>query len=243
MVGALVDSPKQVSQTPLSSSTYLDPGAWRMAIRVSALAWLLASAMPSTASAHDPDPDLPDLDPKGYWRIMGHDDAASSSKCVGNPITPLCAIESIIACFEREDGELCRIGMGLDERPFFDDRQPKQKTYRYRRYRVVAFKRFQSGNLPPLRHLPPAVADNLPSWDTKERRAYQPGDGHVVVLAGDCWRDGATCSHLSEFNLYTYHVRQAGARWAVINWWAPEPRHRRLRRNVSCQFPFGRKRK
>jgi hypothetical protein len=47
--------------------------------------------------AQTPDPDLPAIDPPGKGRVMTHDDLTSTSNCIGNPITPLCAVETVIA--------------------------------------------------------------------------------------------------------------------------------------------------
>lgn len=51
--------------------------------------------------------DLPPLTPKNRPRIMTVHDETSTSKCIGRMITPLCAVETKIACFLREDQHLC----------------------------------------------------------------------------------------------------------------------------------------
>jgi len=53
---------------------------------------------------------LADVPPPDEWRFIGLEDA--TSKCIGDPKTPLCAVETVIACFARMDISLCRrVGM------------------------------------------------------------------------------------------------------------------------------------
>lgn len=56
--------------------------------------------------------DLPPIDPPDHWHDLTYDDATSTSKCIGDPETPLCAVETVLACFMRAKVELCRIGSG-----------------------------------------------------------------------------------------------------------------------------------
>jgi hypothetical protein len=35
------------------------------------------------------------------WRVMTQSDAISTSRCIGDPKTPLCAIETVEACIVR----------------------------------------------------------------------------------------------------------------------------------------------
>ncbi len=55
-------------------------------------------------------------DPPGVWRMLGPDDQDTTSKCIGKPKTPICAVETVLACFVRGDNSLCR-GATIDERP------------------------------------------------------------------------------------------------------------------------------
>jgi hypothetical protein len=51
----------------------------------------------------------PPVDSPGQWRRLGRDDAESTSRCIGRPRTPLCAVETLLACFQRGQIELCRM--------------------------------------------------------------------------------------------------------------------------------------
>lgn len=64
---------------------------------------LLVIAFAGPASAQ-----LPAVDPVGQYRLIGPADR-SDSRCIGRPETPLCAVETLLACFARRDPELCRV--------------------------------------------------------------------------------------------------------------------------------------
>lgn len=67
--------------------------------------FLTLIAAPSIAQASDPI--LPPPDPPGLWRKLTHDEATTTSTCIGNPVTPLCAVETYWACFLHRRPELC----------------------------------------------------------------------------------------------------------------------------------------
>lgn len=79
--------------------------------------------------------DLPPIDPPGVWHTLTQNDSTSDSTCIGKPVTPLCAVETVKACHVREDESLCRIGQGPSYRPRNLD-LPAQPTH-YIRYRVA----------------------------------------------------------------------------------------------------------
>jgi hypothetical protein len=51
---------------------------------------------------------LPAVDPAGSYRLIGPA-GRSDSGCIGRPETPLCAVETLLACFARRDPDLCRM--------------------------------------------------------------------------------------------------------------------------------------
>jgi hypothetical protein len=180
------------------------------------LSVILALSCAAPGYAQTRDPDLPALDPPGKGRVMTHDDATSTSKCVGNPVTPLCAVETMIACFERKDGELCRIGMNVERKPFFANNEPQPRPYHFRKYRVLSAKRCDAKNPPP-------------QWFTREHGQCRPDDVRVVVLEQTCWRDPERCDPVDSSDRFTYVVRRAADYWFVINWWTPDPRFETIR--------------
>ena len=58
-------------------------------------------------------PASPAAKPKpARWRVMTMEDATSTSRCIGDPRTPLCAVETHTACFIRRQVRLCTISYG-----------------------------------------------------------------------------------------------------------------------------------
>lgn len=71
------------------------------------------------------------------WRIIGADEHSTSSRCIGRAETPLCAVETLLACFEWARPDLCRMVDDDEEQYagiFTDPADPKK----YLAYRVVA---------------------------------------------------------------------------------------------------------
>jgi hypothetical protein len=50
---------------------------------------------------------LPAVDAPGQYRLIGPDAGRSDSRCIGRPDTPLCAVETLLACFARRAAALC----------------------------------------------------------------------------------------------------------------------------------------
>src|SRR3546814_10964403 len=49
---------------------------------------------------------LPAVDAPGQYRLIGPP-GRSDSRCIGRPDTPLCAVETLLACFARREAALC----------------------------------------------------------------------------------------------------------------------------------------
>lgn len=62
----------------------------------------------SAASAQEA-PELPPLAQPGQWSYVTQDDSSSSSHCIGKPGSPICAVETLLACFQRDRQDLCRM--------------------------------------------------------------------------------------------------------------------------------------
>lgn len=111
------------------------------AARAAALALVLAAILllpaPAGAQPAAADPDLPAPDPPGVWRRLTHDDATSTSRCIGNPVTPLCAVETYLACFFRSRNDYCF----LVEAGVQTIEMAKKRADSWREYRVVYARR------------------------------------------------------------------------------------------------------
>lgn len=54
------------------------------------------------------DDTIPHPDPEGVWRIVTQDPSTTTSKCVGDASSILCAVDTFRACVDRMDNRLCR---------------------------------------------------------------------------------------------------------------------------------------
>jgi hypothetical protein len=95
-----------------------------------AVAVLLASLPSAWAGDRATWRDLPALTPKGHPRIMTLSDETSTSKCIGKPVTPLCAVETKMACFLRGDPNLCEMSGHIRMKP-------EKRTDQFLRYIVT----------------------------------------------------------------------------------------------------------
>lgn len=183
----------------------------------------LATALPAYAGN---DADLPPLTPKGQFLVTTFDDATTSSKCIGNPITPLCAVETILTCFYREDIHLCQIGMDIDfdpgflgnpdrPQPEFDESMRRIQSESDQIYRIVRREVLTDRRFPwqPRRALP---------WRPGELNE-KIGDIRIDVVEKECPHKipAAYCSTRPSWTHIAYIVRRQGNHWVVITWGDP----------------------
>lgn len=84
------------------------------------------------------------------WRVLDMTNEGSTSDCIGDPKTPLCAVETVSACFNRGEWNLCRrVGfLGKD----YDRWVPTDYArLHYYRYRVVGEGVIRQSDIPPAR--------------------------------------------------------------------------------------------
>lgn len=130
-------------------------------VPILALLVLLMSSTVTFATDRKKDPDLPSPDRPGTWRLMTQDLETTTSRCVGETKTPLCTIETLLACRIRADNELCRIAASDGEYSNYSLHRDE-----YTRYRVI-----EAGR---------AKADN------PKRHRWEAGDLWIAVLEWDC---------------------------------------------------------
>ncbi len=168
---------------------------------------LAASFAP--AAAQSPDPDLPPVDPPGRWRQMTPDDATSDSKCVGRFDTPLCAIETVVACFTRGLPELCNEAMQMPG--YFQWKSTG---------RIPAFTRTQY-RIERSEVLTQEGIDDIPRAADSE----QPGDLRIDVQKRECYLNQGreVCGrNMGAPNIFT--LRRTKTRWVVLDWSIPDIR-------------------
>jgi len=131
---------------------------------------LFASA--AMAGGTEPDPNLATAD----WDVVRQTDAASTSRCIGKPETPLCAVETLLACFVRSEKALCDV-IGKDMPSFyFDSKSPWSSE----RYKVLETRTLRD--------------EDIPNYKREGPWAWKPGDVQIVLRRvschdEDCWPD------------------------------------------------------
>lgn len=111
---------------------------------VSALCGLISFAFAGIATASG-DPDVPKPDPPGHWRVITQDDATTTSKCVGNPNTPICALDTLSACAVRGDKTLCELAYRTEKST---DGTTRVKSGEYIKYRIISAERVKAKDVP-----------------------------------------------------------------------------------------------
>lgn len=175
-----------------------------MLVRLIAALFFLAT-LPALAD----DAPLPPLTPKAKPLVMAADDAMTTSQCVGKPETPLCAVETMLACWERGDHHLCRIGLNLDHEPRYGGGAPHPEDIYL--YRVVKREILTKKTLP---WKPDEVLERPGIVSPQE------GDMRIDVWLVRCTKEISpeACDHYKYAATSAFIVRHEGDRWSVLQW-------------------------
>lgn len=171
--------------------------------RALAAALSLLSVVSASAPAFAEElPELPPLAQPGQWLYVTQDDHSSSSQCIGRPHTPMCAVETLLACFQRDRQELCRmVDDGTDQyaQIFSTPADPAK----YLAYRVLG-------------------ARSIASDSPRVGQASHAKDGDVLLTVDQ--REGqlgryarATGAPAQDFLLR----RQSDGSWKIVSWGDP----------------------
>jgi hypothetical protein len=157
------------------------------------------------------------------WRLLDPLTHGSTSKCIGDPKTPLCAAETYAACFLAGRKELCR-SVGVDYDAEFGDFHPRALT---RLYLLFYFKVDQATL---------GVADIPAKYPKFGGRSWQPGDIALRMAWQTCepdlqclennrdspvptsdlsCRTLKNCRQFPPFDVFNI-VRKTGAHWSLI---------------------------
>jgi hypothetical protein len=180
-----------------------------MITRLIFTAYLALAAIPALAGDDIP---LPPLTPKGQYLVMTHDDATSSSKCIGSPITPLCTAETALAFYTRGRLQYLKIATGIEHAWLYNVGDSLDNAIRYRVIRREI------------------LTDRSFPWTPKRdpdyaQRRMQAGDMRIDIIEEHCDEQTlpASCGykydHWSEPRAYI--VRRQGDRWILIDWGYP----------------------
>ncbi len=146
----------------------------------------------------------PGEEPPGELRVLTFYDATTTSKCIGNPVTPLCAVETVEACFWRRNARFCAAA-GY---PIPTWRSPVTERGRQEslRYKVADIKTLTDA----------AVPSDRPERDAG---AWQAGDVKVVLRLQYCHPSSPPPSYCMGWDKspITYFVRKRGGRWIYID--------------------------
>ncbi|MBP2295236.1 hypothetical protein [Azospirillum rugosum] len=153
------------------------------------------------------DPDLPPLDPPNRWHRMGPTDAESSSRCIGQLVSPICTLETLLACFEHSINALCTLATGRQIRAIQMDGRGKGTTL----YRVVATRRLKARDVPRR-----CLNDDL-------EPTCKAGDVQITLSERSCWSNGCPPPDKDPIRMgTTYTLRKKdGGRWIVFEWYSP----------------------
>lgn len=150
---------------------------------------------------------LADVPSPDEWRFISSGD--STSKCIGDPKTPLCAVETVIACFARMDINLCR-RVGQKGKIYLGE-DVRKVHYKIINARVLTEKDMKADFL---KNFP-----KHPYW-------WKPGFVKFTVSEPN---DGKTCSTKNcsfdhtislgnECCYFSYIASPIGKEWHVISW-------------------------
>jgi hypothetical protein len=149
------------------------------------IAWLAVSlVMASTATAQETSVDRP-------GRIAA---TAATSTCLGEPRSPQCAAETLLACLTRAEARLCR-AVGITDVP--PPAEPIQTEYVIERVSVIR---------------PEDVTDDLRGLDW-----FKPGFALIEVLRRTCPAAMRACLD-EEWEEIQVYAKPAGGRWEIVTW-------------------------
>ena len=175
-------------------------------LRGLSFAVILTAAMAARAASGDVATvrDLPPLTPKNHPRIMTMQDETSTSKCIGRLVSPLCAVETKIACFLRGDMRLCDLVGGHLSRA---RSLPRSIRYLISRAVIINDRHFP---------WPPSTEMGQPAGVPSVRA----GDVRIDVRQMYCFSgDARNCAPSYDFPIM-YVVRKENAQWRLMGWYS-----------------------
>jgi hypothetical protein len=151
---------------------------------------------------------IPKPDPKGVWREITQ--TTATNKCLGDPKTPVCAVETMLAYRLRGDpkfGELVWPSGDSEVKALFEAHEhPRAWSW----YRVVFVKRFTGPH-------------DYPNWHLfLQDYQFVPGDVRVDLNERIYdWPDSCCARHSAQLPPTTYVTRRSGDHWIIVDWSAP----------------------
>ena len=141
-------------------------------------------------------------DPVGTLRVAGLENA--TSPCIGDPATPLCAVETYLACIWRRDDRLCKQAWGpYWKGPIWAQVKEGPGADVYQLYRVMRVYEASPGT------------QTFWSYDLPVT-FWREGDVVLELLLMRCRRGDPECQSSVEPTLFTLR-RQPGGTWAIVS--------------------------
>jgi len=134
----------------------------------------------------------------GSFRLMTRDDSTSTSKCIGNPISPVCAFETYMACQLRGNEELCEISLGKKAGPPAPFKTAEFITA-ITGYRIMAIRQYTPEHLP---------------YSSQNRFGITPWDVGIKLEKTSCY--GGECQEPYPHDEESYLLRKKGNVWFVV---------------------------
>ena len=141
-------------------------------------------------------------DPEGVWRTITQTEATSD--CIGEPVTPMCAIDSWIACGTRLEVKLCDIAGGEPQKGLRFVSTPSPRSYV--NYRVVSVRRAEVKDITA-----------VPVYNKKQKRKI--GDLLIGVIEQGCVGSKEYC--VTDGMPTTYTLRRSRKQWRIIDLYTP----------------------
>jgi len=135
------------------------------------------------------------------WRTLTDSEETTTSKCIGKPVTPICAVETLKACFKRSEIALCRIASFNGESEKFEKLGPPFRGYKTE-YTIIKYQ--------TIRRVP-ANLRNV-GW-------IKRGDVDVHITVRSCPLTRETCAG-EPTQSFAYMTRHVGDRWLVTDYTA-----------------------
>lgn len=153
---------------------------------------------------------LADIPPQDELRFISADDA--TSMCIGDPKTPICAVETLLTCFARADIHLCQ-RLGITDVELSQSR--KTEKYKIISAKVMTADDAKRGDLLQ-------EPENPPEWwnsNTVEIIVSKPDGDDGQCHLTNCRFIGSPPSVGDECCYYTFITNPIGNEWHIISWW------------------------
>ena len=177
-------------------------GKWKPPAVIYAMVLHLVACSGNTEEQPGP---LADVPPPSEWRLISANDATSN--CIGDPKTPLCAMETLMACFARHEISLCNKVNVFD---MHFPGEPYVSRYRILRTEILTKENIEEKG---------KGADWQKLGDV-DFTVYEPDGEDDDCKMKHCnfdWQDGP--DREDECCNWSYAVRRLEGKWQVINWW------------------------